>query len=150
VAYPDPKIVTVAAATNEVNTTRPAQSGVGTFNGGNPPLRRPPQWRPTTGRSNRYWLEAGWCQPGRQRRVVLTLSGMRETDDGLGHADRSDAALVGQARSEVHDGLQLRAVGLERASGVAQRNSESPALGCRTAWSRLASRGPRRRTRPAG
>jgi hypothetical protein len=36
VAYPDPKIVTVAAPTNTVNTTRPAPSKICTLNGTNP------------------------------------------------------------------------------------------------------------------
>jgi hypothetical protein len=52
-----------------------------------------------------------------------------EADDHLGGAEWSDAALVGQAGSQiVHNGLQLRAVGLERAGGLAQREGESPDL----------------------
>lgn len=54
---------------------------------------------------------------------------MGEADDHLGGTDRSDTALVGQARRQiVHNGLQLRAVGLERASGLAQREVQSPDL----------------------
>ena len=46
-AYPDPKIVTVAAPTNPVNPNPPASMQIRTLNGANPALRRHPEWRPT-------------------------------------------------------------------------------------------------------
>jgi hypothetical protein len=48
----------------------------------------------------------------------------------LGGADRSDAVQVSQAGSEGDDnGLQVLAVGLQRAGGIAQRERETPYLG---------------------
>jgi hypothetical protein len=53
-----------------------------------------------------------------------------EADDHLGGTDRSDAGLVGQADSQfVDNGLQLGAVGLQRAGGLAQREGEAADLG---------------------
>lgn len=77
---------------------------------------------------------AGWQRVGAgeggEGGVVSASAGMGEADDGLGGADRSDAALVGQARSEiVDDGQKLGAVGLERVTGLAQGQRESSKFG---------------------
>ena len=55
---------------------------------------------------------------------------MRERHDGLGGADRADAATLDQSGDDVvDDGLQLGAVGLERAGGFAQGEREAADLG---------------------
>jgi hypothetical protein len=75
-------------------------------------------------------LQRAGAGQGGEGRVVPAPSGMGEADDGLGGADRSDAGMIGQAGREiVGDGLQLLAVVLERAGGLAQRDSESPDFG---------------------
>ena len=68
--------------------------------------------------------------------------GWEKRHDGLGGADRADAAAVGQAGGEVvDDGLQLGAVGLA-ARGAASRRARARRRisAWRTACSRLASR----------
>jgi hypothetical protein len=45
VAYPDPKIVTVAAPTNPGQHDPPASMQIRTLNDANPALRRHPEWR---------------------------------------------------------------------------------------------------------
>lgn len=82
--------------------------------------------------------------------IVAAAPGVGERDDGLGGADRADSGAGGQLRDQVVDDCgQFGAVGLERASGLAQRQSEPADLGGRTACCRLAPAGWRRRSSPA-
>src|SRR5437764_443279 len=72
---------------------------------------------------------AGTGQGG-ERCVVAAAAGVGERHDRLGGADRADTATVGQSWSEVvDDGLQLRAVGLERLGGIPQGQREAADLG---------------------
>src|SRR3954449_6680661 len=72
---------------------------------------------------------AGAAQGG-ERRVVAAAAGVGERRDGLGGADRADAATLDQSGGEVvDDGVQLGAVGLERAGGFAQGEGEAADLG---------------------
>ena len=67
---------------------------------------------------------------GGERGVVAAAAGVGERHDGLGGADRADAAALDQPGNEVvDDGLQLGAVGLERAGGFAQGEGEAADLG---------------------
>ncbi len=53
-----------------------------------------------------------------------------ESHDGLGGGDRPDAGAVGEAGGDVvHDGLQLRSVGLECAAGVVDGQGQAADLG---------------------